>query len=64
MKRNPKAFWSYVNSKLKSRSGVADIYNEEGEKSTSNKEKAEILSSSFSKVFTKEDLENPPTLED
>ena len=64
MKHNPKAFWSYVNSKLKSRSGVADSYNEEGENSTSNKEKAEILSSFFSKVFTKEDLENSPTLED
>lgn len=58
-KTNPKSFYKYVNSKLKVKTGVAELDTDEGKAST-NKEKAEVLNSFFTSVFTREDHETIP----
>jgi endonuclease/exonuclease/phosphatase family metal-dependent hydrolase len=65
VKENPKAFWKYVNSKTRVKSGIADLIMDEnsGSKTTNDHEKAEILNSFFTSVFTKECTENVPALE-
>ena len=56
-KENPKAFWRYVNSKTKSRSGVADLKKAYNTLIVSDMEKAELLNSFFQSVYTIEDEE-------
>ena len=58
-KENPKAFYSYVNSKIKSKTGIADLKKEDGTKTKSDREKAEMLNEFFKSVFT---YENPGPL--
>ena len=60
-KENPKAFWAYVNSKLKNKENVADLHTDSGIAS-SDQEKANAFSSFFKSVFTEEDEENMPIL--
>jgi hypothetical protein len=59
-KSNPKIFWKYANSKRKTNTGISELTfkSEEGEerKTTTDKEKAEVLASFFSSVFTIEPL--------
>ncbi|KAL8570445.1 hypothetical protein ACOMHN_034480 [Nucella lapillus] len=65
-KNNPKVFWSYVKSKTTTRSGIGDLKKENGSKTTSDQEKAELLNNFFHSVFTHEDdgpLPDPPTAE-
>ena len=40
---NRKIFWSYTNSKIKSRSGIADLKKPDGTKTENDSEKAETL---------------------
>ncbi|KAA0200510.1 hypothetical protein HAZT_HAZT010703 [Hyalella azteca] len=64
-KRNPKAFWAFVKSKTKTRSGVADLKKPDGTKTSNDLEKAELLNSFFQSVFTKVDpgpLPPPPSV--
>ncbi|KAK7093942.1 hypothetical protein V1264_007621 [Littorina saxatilis] len=61
---NPKAFWSYVKSKTSTRSGVGDLKKEDGNRATTDRDKAELLNTFFQSVFTNEDdgpLPQPPT---
>ena len=60
IRTNPKLFWSYVNSKMKSRQPISDLKKGNGELTVNDEEKAEVLNSFFSSVFTKEDLVNIP----
>lgn len=56
-KETPKAFWSYVRSKLKTNSGIAPLFENINDKSSirfDNKEKADILQKQFTSVFTRE----------
>ena len=57
-KENPKAIWSYIKSKAKTRDGIGDLHVDPEDiksiKTEDNKEKANILSEYFSSVFTKE----------
>lgn len=62
-KKNPKAFYAYARSKLQTRDGIADLEDEKGNKATTNEEKAAMLNAFFCSVFTKENLEDIPELE-
>ncbi len=56
-KTNPKSFWKYANSKLKTKSCIGNLENAEGNLMYEDKEKVEILNDYFSSVFTRtEDL--------
>ena len=54
-KENQKPFWNYTKSKTKSRVGIADLKREDGTKTSTDKEKAELLNQFFKSVFTVED---------
>ena len=58
-KRNAKAIFSYVNSKLKRKTGIVDLDIETG-KATTDSEKAEALNTFVSDAFTDEDTSNIP----
>ena len=62
-KQNPKTFWKYVNSKLKSRENVANLHTNTGVAST-DQDKANVLSEFFKQVFTNEDTSIIPEFED
>ena len=63
-KQNPKTFWKFIKSKTTIRSGVADLKKKDGNKTHTDKEKAETLNEFFQSVFTRENpgpLPDPPT---
>ena len=62
-KKNPKSFFNYARSKMKTRTGVSDLEYPDGRMAHTDVEKAELLNSFFSDVFTKEDLVTTPTFE-
>ena len=49
-KTNPKMFFSYTNSKIKSKTGIADLTKSDGTKTKSDEEKAELLNQFFQSV--------------
>jgi hypothetical protein len=63
VKKNPKTFWKYVNSKMKTTTRVSDLEQEDGTLTTSDQEKANVLNGFFSSVFTDENKENIPEME-
>ena len=60
IKDNPKGFWRYASSRMKSRSGVENLRTEEGGLTINDSEKADVLNSFFSSVCTIEDLSHIP----
>jgi len=60
IKDNPKAFWKYVNSKLKTKLPVDTLRTSDNREATSNQDKANVLNEYFASVFTQEDLSNVP----
>ena len=62
-KTNPKAFFSYVNSKLKTRPTIPDLKKSNGELTSNDHEKAEVLNNFFSSVFTRENTDAVPDFE-
>ena len=63
IKGNPKAFWRYASSRLRTRSRVEDLKDVGGRVASSNQEKADMLSDFFCSMFTAEeegDLPTPP----
>ena len=58
-RKNPKAFYACARSKSKTRDGIADLDQEDGGQASTSENKARVLNSFFSTVFTKENLENP-----
>ena len=65
-KSNPKAFWSHVRHKLRTKIGVAPLLENSKNPDSAkfeDKDKADILQKQFSSVFTREDTENIPLLE-
>ena len=64
IKDKPKAFWKYVKSRLKTRTGIPSLTLSDGTKAITNLQKAEALSDHFSNVFNTEDIDNIPFCED
>ena len=62
-KLNPKSFWKYVNTKLKRSTGISNLEKPNGDLTSSDDEKAEVLNTFFSSVFTNEDLSNVPKVD-
>ena len=60
LKENPKGFWSYANSRLKSRSVVENLRTPDGGLTTSDEQKATVLNQFFSSVCTTEDDTRAP----
>ena len=58
-KTNPKSFYKYANSKLKTRSGIGNLDTANG-KVSSDKDKAQALNEFFTSVFTREDTSSIP----
>ena len=54
-KDNPKAVFSYVKKKMKTKSGIADLIKSDNTMASSSKDKANVLNDFFSSVFTRED---------
>ena len=48
-KRDPKGFYRFVNSKMKTKSRVADLLDESGVKTSTEKEKSEVSNKTFFK---------------
>jgi len=59
-KQNPKAFYKYAKSKLKTRPGISQLSRDDGSLTKTDTQKANILNDFFSSVFTKEDMVNIP----
>ena len=69
VKSNPKKFWKYVAARTKTGQGISELEipnTTDGQgkptRTKSDKEKADVLSDTFSGVFTKEDSGEIPTL--
>ena len=65
-KENPKLFWKYVRSKLRTKSGVSPLLEDKKNPNSlkfDDSEKAEILQKQFCSVFTKEKPDPTPELE-
>ena len=61
-KRNPKAFFRYVNGKLKTRSKLSDLRSSDGAVVSDDEEKAAMYNAYFSSVYTSEDLSSIPDI--
>ena len=59
---NPKQFWSYIKSLRKDNSSVPTLKTKSGIPAATDNAKANALVNQFSSVFTKENLENIPSL--
>ena len=55
-------FWQYVNMRTKTTSGIANLEIPQNTLTSKDAGKAEILANFFTSVFTKENLENMPTI--
>ena len=63
VKKNPKSFWNYVNSRLKCRTRIDDIEKADGTLTENGMEQAEAFNQYFCQVFTKEDTTEIPVPE-
>ena len=54
VKTNPKSFFSYVNSQIKTREDISNLRREDGSLTTNDQEKSEVLNNFFSSVFVSE----------
>ena len=62
LKDNPKAFWRYTNTRLRTRPKIGDLRNSAGDIEHHDSAKATILNSFFGSVFTHEEVADMPTL--
>ena len=59
-KENPNQAWKFIKSKTTTRIGVSDLKMSNGQKTQSDKEKAETLNTFFQSVFTKAEYRPVP----
>ena len=63
-KSNPKKFWQYINRRTKTSTRIADLENITTNRLTSNdNEKAEVLATFFSSIFTQERTQEMPAIQ-
>ena len=55
IKKNPKRFWRYANTQLKTKARVQDLVRADGSVASTDMEKAQTLADFFNSVFCKED---------
>ena len=60
VKTNPKVFWRYSNSRLKTKAGLDNLVDGSGCIACDDRGKAQLLNSFFSSVFTDEDRSHMP----
>ena len=60
LKDKPKTFWKYVATRLKTRHTIPALEQLDGQKATTDEEKAAALNDYFASVFTKEDINSVP----
>lgn len=63
-KINPKKFYNYVNNKSSIKESIGPLLDNNGNLKSNNADVANILNNFFSSVFTKENLEYVPNMED
>ena len=63
IKNNPKLFWKYTKSRLISRQEIPSLTKPNGEKATTDKDKAETLNAFFASVFTIEEKDTIPPVD-
>jgi len=63
-KGNPKRFYGYMRNKQSVKDNVTSLKKENGEMTTSDQETANLLSDYFKEVYTVEDANNLPTVQD
>ena len=64
VKLNPKSFWKYAKSRLKTRASIPALYKPDGTKTVSLDDKANALNKYFNSMFTVENIDIPlPTEE-
>ena len=63
IKYNPKAFWRYSGTRLKAKSKLGDLLNSNGKLTCDDTEKANILNSTFTSVFTRENTKYIATVD-
>ena len=63
-KQNPKSFWNYIKSQTKQNTEIPNLQNSNGEITSNNEEKAEVLNNYFASVFKDDgNLESTPHLQ-
>ena len=62
-KRRPRSFWAYMKSKTSNRQSVGPI-KDKGEMLTDDLKQAEVLNTFFSSVFTRENVDSIPVIDD
>ena len=63
-KTNPKAFYKYAQSKMRTRVRITNLTDDDGNLVTDDTEKADLMNRFFSSVFMDEDLTNMPMFEE
>ncbi len=63
LKKDPKAFWQYANSKLKTRSKISQLSRKDCTLTQTVEQQAQVLNEFFTSVFTEEELSQIPNLE-
>ena len=63
-KTAPKKFWSYVNSRTKTRSTIPSLVRKDGSEAKTAEKKADVLNKFFGTTFTVEDTSNVPESSD
>ena len=62
VRENPKAFWKYISCQKKDTQGIPPLKTKNGHLAESDKEKAQVLNSQFTGVFTKFTVDAVPFL--
>ena len=60
IKSNPKAFWRYSNTRLRTKTSIGSLRSPSGEVASSHEEKANVLNCFFGSVFTRENSDEVP----